>query len=104
MAQCFYANPRDTIEYPNGAVGYRPGMRKTIFSWGWGNYDPLPDPRMTRDRMARLMRAWRRSRTQGNRDFDFRLVKRGASERVYRVHTTRYFPVDSATIVIRTVP
>jgi hypothetical protein len=25
MTQVFYASPRDTFEWPNGAIGYRPG-------------------------------------------------------------------------------
>lgn len=25
MSQRFYASPRDTFTYPNGAIGYRPG-------------------------------------------------------------------------------
>lgn len=25
MSQKFYANPRDTLTHPNGAIGYRPG-------------------------------------------------------------------------------
>lgn len=30
------------------------------FLWGWNDYPPQPDPLMTRDRAARLLRSWRR--------------------------------------------
>jgi len=40
-----------------------------VYFWGWGSWPPQLDPLMTDERMTTLMRAWRRSRTQGGRDF-----------------------------------
>lgn len=74
---------------------------KTTFLWGWNHYQPQVDKTMDRPRMARLMRAWRRAKTQGKREFDFRLVKRENGNRQYTVSTTRYYPADFATIVIQ---
>lgn len=35
-------------------------MKTTDFQWAWNNYAPQPDKFMTRQRAARLLRAWRR--------------------------------------------
>lgn len=39
------------------------------FFCGWKEYDWQADISMTRERMGKLMRAWRKSRTQGHRNF-----------------------------------
>ncbi|TXG96140.1 MAG: hypothetical protein E6R08_10225 [Nevskiaceae bacterium] len=44
-------------------------MKSTTFRWGWESYAPQVDGQMTRMRAARLLLAWRRSRTQGLRNF-----------------------------------
>lgn len=61
-------------------------MKKvTCFLWAWNNYAPQPDPTMTRERAARLLRAWRRtSRTRTSMGTTLRTLKR-VSEGVYRV-------------------
>lgn len=41
----------------------------TRFFWRWRDYAEQPDPSMTRERAARLLRAWRRqSRLPSNSD------------------------------------
>ncbi len=40
-------------------------MRKsTTFDWAWSHYAYAPDATMTRERAARLLRAWRRCTRQ----------------------------------------
>lgn len=73
---------------------------KTTFYWGWKDHTPQVDKTMERPRLARLMRAWRRAKTQGAREFNFHLVKRENGRREYRVSTTRYYPEDSATVIV----
>lgn len=77
-------------------------MKNTVFFWGWQSYAPALDKTMTRERMARLMRAWRRSSTQGARNFDFRILDRKPGARAYVVATTGFANQDVATIVICT--
>lgn len=36
-------------------------MKKTIFYSQWKDYDPVLDKTMTRERAAKLLRAWRRN-------------------------------------------
>lgn len=48
---------------------------KTFFYWQWELTRPWPDPSMTRERAARLLRAWRRARVQGTRLFNLRCVR-----------------------------
>lgn len=77
-------------------------MKNTIFYWGWQSYAPTPDKTMTRERMAKLMRAWRRSKTQGRRNFDFQIVDRKPGARAYVIATTGYANQDVAKIIICT--
>ena len=77
-------------------------MKKTIFFWGWQDYPPTEDKTMTRDRQARLMRAWRSSKTQDRRNFKFEIIERGRNRRAYRVSTTKYINQDFATLIICT--
>ena len=76
------------------------GTRKvaTTFLWGWRHYDRTPDIGMTRNRMAKLMRAWRRGRTQGHRNFSLKRL----APHVYYVNA-EYFVGESATFEIRTL-
>lgn len=71
---------------------------KTNFLWGHLGKEPIVDKLMSRERMARLMRAWRRSKTKGRKDFDFRLVSRKPGERIYSVSIAAY--KDAPEIVI----
>ncbi len=50
-------------------------MKDTKFFWQWEEYRPQPDPLMTRQRAARLLRSWRRARTQGRRVFHISCVR-----------------------------
>ena len=51
-------------------------MKTRTFLWGWEGYPPRPDPLMTSHRAAKLLRCWRRAKTQGYRVFS--LIKVGA--------------------------
>jgi len=75
---------------------------KTAFLWGWNDYPMREDIAMNRQRLARLMRAWRRSRTQGRRNFEFRLVSRQSGRRDYFVSTRGYINEDRARIAVIT--
>jgi len=70
----------------------------STFTWGWKDYPRVADPSMTRPRMARLMRAWRRGRIQGTLQNRVTLIDRAADERVYRVVNVYG---DTATFSIR---
>lgn len=48
---------------------------KVFFYWQWELTRPQPDPLMTRERAARLLRAWRRAKVQGKRVFSLRCVR-----------------------------
>lgn len=75
-------------------------MKQTNFKWAWGDHEATPDRSMTRERAARLLRAWRRSRTQGIRNFDLRCLRRDGV-RFYLVNTTQYrAPQDTGVMVI----
>lgn len=75
---------------------------KTVFYWGWRNNTPTEDKLMTRHRMAKLFRSWRRSKTQGSKDFDVKLIKRECGKREYVVNANAYKD-ESAIIVISEV-
>jgi len=36
-------------------------MKTTTFYAAWNNHSPQPDPSMTRERAAKLLKAWRRN-------------------------------------------
>lgn len=57
---------------------------KTRFSWSWNDRAPWPDTSMTRERAARLLRAWRRTTRPTSGGFVMRELKRCAPG-VYRV-------------------
>lgn len=69
--------------------------KESKFLWGWRDYNPLPDPAMTRERAAKLLRSWRRSRTQGRRDFLLQRIGKGH----YRVAACGYED-DPGTMII----
>lgn len=48
---------------------------KIYFFSQWELTRPWPDALMTRERAARLLRAWRRARVQGKRVFNLRCVR-----------------------------
>lgn len=74
-------------------------MKTNTFLWGWQEYAPIVDKSMTRERLVKLMRAWRRSTTQGRRNFEFKLISRNAEKRIYRVSTVGYYcNEDVATV------
>lgn len=70
-------------------------MKKSQFLWGWKDYEPQPDLIMTRERAAKLLRAWRRSRTQGVRDFSLQRLGKGH----YRI-AARGYEDEPGTMVI----
>ena len=41
-------------------------MKTTEFMWAWNDHAPTPDRLMTRERAARLLRAWRRGTRPAN--------------------------------------
>ncbi len=75
--------------------------KQTNFKWAWGDHEAQIDKLMTRQRAARLLRAWRRSKTQGQRDFTLRVIRRSEG-RFYCVNTTQYRNNDSGVLVILT--
>lgn len=60
---------------PCAADSLFPSMRNINFYWQWEQWRPQPDPLMTRQRAARLLRSWRRARTQGRRVFGLTRVR-----------------------------
>lgn len=48
-----------------------------FFLWGWASCPATPDKLMTRDRASKLLRSWRRSKTQGHKDFLLKRVGKG---------------------------
>lgn len=40
-------------------------MKPMTFQWGWNGAAPQPDPAMSRQRAATLLRSWRRSARYG---------------------------------------
>lgn len=75
--------------------------KQTAFEWGWNGYTPQPDPLMTRARMARMMRAWRRAAIQGEKIVEFKLIVRAPGHREYSVCSTQYNN-EAHTVVVRT--
>lgn len=69
-------------------------MKPQVITWGWKEYARTFDPQMTRARLARLMRCWRRARTQGRREFNLQRI--GAH--VYRVESVRFNDVETFEI------
>jgi hypothetical protein len=64
-------------------------MKPTTFTWGWQQYPRQTDPKQTRQHMARLMRAWRRAKTNTGQILNkVSLVKRTAHCREYQVINT----------------
>lgn len=77
-------------------------MENTIFTWGWESYPRHPDPKQTRQHMARLMRAWRRAKTNLGQTLNkVTLLERTATGRVYQVINTP--SGEKATFSIHTV-
>jgi hypothetical protein len=74
-------------------------MKSVAFQWAWGDHEPCPDHSMTRERAARLIRAWRNAKTQGRREFTLRVYRRGLA-RCYAVRTTKYINDDEGVLVI----
>lgn len=75
-------------------------MKETTFKWAWGDHEAMPDRSMTRERAARLLRAWRRASRQGKREFDLKCMRRDGV-RFYLVNTTQYRePQDTGILVI----
>lgn len=64
-------------------------MKSATFLWQWDAHDPQPDNLMTRDRAAKLIRAWRKASIQGRRLFELKRERRDGF-RVYRVAHTRF--------------
>ena len=64
-------------------------MKPTAFTWAWGNQPRQPDPHITRQRMAAMMRAWRGARTNcGQIINSLALLERSNGMKVYHVvHT-----------------
>jgi len=79
-------------------------MKTQNFLWAWQNTAPIVDRTMTRERLAKLMHAWRRSKTQGRRNFEFTIVSRSAEKRVYRVSTIGYYNNDAAFVHVINQP
>lgn len=77
---------------------------RTEFFWGWKNYTRQPDKLMTRERMARLMRAWRRAKRNLAHGIGHvnkvELLERMPGARVYRV--TNSPTGEVATFEVRT--
>lgn len=75
-------------------------MKATKFLWAWGDCEAQPDKSMTRERAAKLLRAWRNAKRQGRREFSLS-VTRNAFGRWYSVRTTQYINNDAGILVIR---
>lgn len=73
-----------------------------MFLWQWEDYAPRPDPLMTRDRAARLLRAWRNAKVQGRRQFDLGADREQAGYRVYRVRHTRFCERGALWVLVKT--
>lgn len=76
-------------------------MKRTSFTWGWERYQRQEDPKQTRQSMARLLRAWRRARTNNGQILNrVSLLARSANCRVYKVVNTP--SGEAATFSIQT--
>lgn len=71
---------------------------KTAFEWAWEGQAFRPDAYMTRDRLATLLRQWRRETWRGRPYYKVRLTERSASRRVYVVTTLAGEPRVSACV------
>lgn len=60
--------------------------KTTRFLWGWQGYAPTADATMTRERMARLMRVWRRY---------IRCIARKAGSRTYSLGSRATFVIQT---------
>lgn len=58
-------------------------MKQMTFHWGWNGHAPQPDPTMTRQRAANLLRSWRRSARYGGHYSRVTLTRLGKGQ--YRV-------------------
>lgn len=74
-------------------------MKQNTFKWAWGDHEATTDPLMTRARAAVLLRAWRRSKTQGRRNLSLQCVRR-PDAKFYCVSTTQYVNNDAGILVI----
>jgi hypothetical protein len=78
-------------------------MKPTVFFWGWNDTPRQPDRLMTRERMATMMRSWRRAKrnpAHGTGHVNhIELLERTPGRRVYRV--THTASSERATIEIR---
>ena len=64
-------------------------MKCSIFTWGWAHFPRTIDPKQTRDNMARLMRSWRRARTNNGQIINrVTILERSKKGRVYQVINT----------------
>lgn len=80
-------------------------MKTTSFTWGWERYPRTPDLRQTREHMAKLMRAWRRARTNSGQVLNkVTLLQRSASSRVYQVVHTPSGEVATFAIIRAGLP
>lgn len=62
---------------PGAGAPFHHSMNRNAvaFYWQWESMRPQPDPMMTRERAARLLRAWRHATTQGARVFKLKCVR-----------------------------
>jgi len=74
-------------------------MKSTKFQWQQFGREPQDDPLMTRCRAARMIRAWRNSKTQGRRNFTLN-CSRMADRRVYNVSTVGYYVNEYESMII----
>lgn len=58
---------------------------QTNFLWAWNQYQPAPDPSMTRDRAARLLWAWRRTSRRRTAGWVFMRTLDRIAPHTYRV-------------------
>ena len=78
-------------------------MKTTTFTWGWESHPRQTDPKQTRQHMARLMRAWRRAKTNTGQILNkVSLVKRTAHCREYQVINTPTGEMATFTIQVAT--
>ena len=77
-------------------------MKTTTFTWGWESHPRQTDPKQTRQHMARLMRSWRRAKSNLGRPINkVTLLERTSTCRVYQVINTP--SGEKATFSIRTM-
>lgn len=77
-------------------------MKTTTFTWGWESHPRQTDPKQTRQHMARLMRSWRRAKSNLGRPINkVTLLERTSTCRVYQVINTP--SGEKATFSIQTM-